>query len=127
MCRIYGYFGGEAIERSALHQVGRAMVYGGPDAQTLWTGDSCALGSNRLAIQGIADGDQPFLRGELACVFNGEIYNHAELRAELARQGARFDGECDGNVILPLYERYGDDFIFRLEGMFAIAIVDRRD
>jgi asparagine synthase (glutamine-hydrolysing) len=127
MCRIYGYFGGEAIDRSALHQVGRAMVYGGPDAQTLWTGDSCALGSNRLAIQGIADGGQPFLRGELACVFNGEIYNHAELRAELARQGARFDGECDGNVILPLYERYGDDFISRLEGMFAIAIVDRRD
>jgi asparagine synthase (glutamine-hydrolysing) len=126
MCRIHGYFGGEPVDRAVLHRVSRAMLHGGPDAQTLWTGEDGALGSNRLAIQGIPDGDQPFTLGELVCVFNGEIYNHRQLRAMLADHGYRLDGDCDGNVLLPLYQLYGDAFVDRLEGMFAIAIIDRR-
>ncbi|WP_406174802.1 asparagine synthase (glutamine-hydrolyzing) [Streptomyces sp. NBC_00996] len=127
MCRIYGSFGGEPIAPDVLHTVGEAQRHGGPDARTLRTGDGWALGNNRLAVQGIAHGRQPYVLGDMTCVFNGEIYNHRELRTELAAQGHRFKGDCDGDVLLPLYERYGDAFVRRLEGMFALAIVDRRD
>lgn len=126
MCRIYGCFGGERADPDVLNAVAAAMYPGGPDEQTLHGGARWALGTNRLAIQGIGSGHQPFVRGPLCCVFNGEIYNHRQLRAELAAQGYAFDGDCDGDVLLPLYELYGDAFTSRLEGMFAIALVDER-
>ncbi|MFD5782217.1 asparagine synthase (glutamine-hydrolyzing) [Streptomyces sp. NPDC126933] len=126
MCRIYGYFDGETVDRDVLHAVAQGMRHGGPDEQTVHVGDAWALGNNRLAVQGIAHGHQPYVLGDMTCVFNGEIYNHRELRAELASHGYRFEGDCDGDVLLPLYELHGDAFVKRLEGMFAIAIVDRR-
>ncbi|MFE7753133.1 asparagine synthase (glutamine-hydrolyzing) [Streptomyces sp. NPDC057428] len=127
MCRIHGCFGGETAGREVLDAVSGAMIEGGPDAQSVRRGNGWALGNNRLAIQGIASGDQPFVRGALCCVFNGEIYNHRQLRAELATHGYSFEGDCDGDVLLPLYELYGDTFTSRLEGMFAIAVVDERE
>lgn len=127
MCRIYGCFGGERADPEVLSAVAAAMYAGGPDEQTVRRGDGWALGNNRLAIQGIESGHQPFVRDSLCCVFNGEIYNHRQLRAELASQGYAFDGDCDGDVLLPLYELYGDAFTSRLEGMFAIALVDERN
>ncbi len=126
MCRIYGCFGGERAAPGVLDAVAAAMVPGGPDEQTRRAGDGWALGANRLAIQGVDSGHQPFVRGRLTCVFNGEIYNHRQLRAELRAAGYSFGGDCDGEVLLPLYERYGDAFVSRLEGMFAIALVDER-
>ncbi|MGW2644084.1 asparagine synthase (glutamine-hydrolyzing) [Streptomyces sp. NPDC001393] len=128
MCRIHGCFGvpvGDR-DRAVLTSVSAGQVHGGPDAQTLKLGPTWALGNNRLAIQGVAGGNQPFERPGLTCVFNGEIYNHAALRAELAGHGYRFEGTCDGDVLLPLYELHGDAFVSRLEGMYAIAIVDER-
>jgi asparagine synthase (glutamine-hydrolysing) len=110
-----------------LRQVSIGMLHGGPDAQTVATGPQWALGNNRLAIQGIRGGRQPFELERMHCVFNGEIYNHRILRAELEAFGEYFDDDCDGNVILPLYRRYGDAFVRRLEGMYAIAIVDVRE
>ncbi|MET9963709.1 asparagine synthase (glutamine-hydrolyzing) [Streptomyces sp. NPDC006326] len=127
MCRIYGCFGGEPFGRDVLDAVADAMREGGPDEQTAGLGDGWALGNNRLAIQGIAHGHQPFVRGRLTCVFNGEIYNHRRLRRELSAHGYTFEGDCDGDVLLPLYELYGDAFVSRLEGMFAIAVVDGRE
>ncbi|WP_041820204.1 asparagine synthase (glutamine-hydrolyzing) [Streptomyces davaonensis] len=127
MCRIYGCFGGERAESDVLDAVAAAMLPGGPDEQTRRDGDGWTLGTNRLAIQGVDSGHQPFARGQLTCVFNGEIYNHRQLRTELAARGYAFDdGHCDGDVLLPLYELYGDAFTARLEGMFAIALVDER-
>ncbi|WP_263168282.1 asparagine synthase (glutamine-hydrolyzing) [Streptomyces sp. SCSIO ZS0520] len=126
MCRIYGHLDGPHLGPKALRAVGGAMREGGPDAQTTGLGERWALGSNRLAVQGIAHGSQPYRRPGLTCVFNGEIYNHRELRAELRAQGHLFEGDCDGDVLLPLYERHGEDFVSRLEGMFAIALVDER-
>ncbi|MCQ0025560.1 asparagine synthase (glutamine-hydrolyzing) [Streptomyces somaliensis DSM 40738] len=127
MCRVYGSFGGETPRRDVLDRVAGAMRSGGPDEQTVRLGDGWALGNNRLAIQGVAHGHQPFARDGLCCVFNGEIYNHRQLRAELAAEGYSFEGDCDGDVLLPLYELYGDAFVSRLEGMYAVAIVDRRE
>ncbi|NKI40902.1 asparagine synthase (glutamine-hydrolyzing) [Streptomyces physcomitrii] len=126
MCRIYGHLGGAHPGPDVLRAVGAAMREGGPDAQTTGLGARWSLGSNRLAVQGIAHGAQPYRRPGLTCVFNGEIYNHRELRAELRALGHAFEGDCDGDVLLPLYERHGEDFVSRLEGMFAIALVDER-
>jgi asparagine synthase (glutamine-hydrolysing) len=126
MCRIHGYFGGDPIAPDILRAVADDMIHGGPDAQTVGTGASWALGNNRLAIQGVAHGRQPFVLGDLTCVFNGEIYNHRRLRDQLAARGYAFTGECDGDVLLPLYELHGDAFVDHLEGMFAVAIVDQR-
>ncbi|MCZ7430714.1 asparagine synthase (glutamine-hydrolyzing) [Streptomyces sp. WMMC1477] len=126
MCRIYGSFGGPTPGPEVLERVADAMRPGGPDAQSLRRGDGWSLGTNRLAIQGVDHGEQPFERGALSCVFNGEIYNHRRLRAELSAQGYAFEGDCDGDVLLPLYELYGEAFVSRLEGMYAIAVADRR-
>ncbi|WP_324784261.1 asparagine synthase (glutamine-hydrolyzing) [Streptomyces sp. H51] len=127
MCRIYGCFGGERADPHVLEAVAAAMLPGGPDEQTVLRSDGWALGTDRLAIQGIDSGRQPFRLGPLTCVFNGEIYNHRQLRAELAAHGYSFDGDCDGDVLLPLYELHGDAFTSRLEGMFALALVDERE
>ncbi|MEV6138200.1 asparagine synthase (glutamine-hydrolyzing) [Nocardia sp. NPDC051990] len=127
MCRIHGYLGGAPVEQAALTAVAQAQRHGGPDAQTMHVGAGWALGSNRLAVQGVDHGRQPYRFGPgLMCVFNGEIYNHVALRGQLAGDGFRFEGTCDGDVVLPLYERYGNEFVAHLEGMFAIAIVDSR-
>lgn len=128
MCRIYGYLGGGPVPPSRLEAVAGAQLSGGPDAQTVHLQSDWALGNNRLAVQGIGAGAgvQPFRLGRLSCVFNGEIYNHRELRAELAAAGYSFAGDCDGDVLLPLYERHGADFVHRLQGMFAIALIDER-
>ncbi len=127
MCRIYGYLGSTA-DATMLEAAGDAQLSGGPDQQRHVTGTEWGLGCNRLAIQGPASGTQPF--GNAArtvhAVFNGEIYNFRAVRAELARHGVRVDGDSDGSVIVPYYEMYGDRFTERLEGMFAIAIMDLR-
>lgn len=127
MCRIFGQLGQIPVNEAALRQTALAMKHGGPDRQSYETGNGWAIGNNRLAIQGIHGGDQPFTNHNgLYAVHNGEIYNHNQLRAQLAQQGFSFPDTCDGNVILPLFEIYGPEFIRQLDGMFAIAIIDAR-
>ncbi len=124
MCRIFGYIGSAKLDKEHLQKVSREQLSGGPDAQTFCIRENWSLGSNRLAIQGIDGGAQPYHLDKLTCVFNGEIYNHKALRTSLKRYGYNFSDHCDGNIILPLYQHYGDEFVRLLEGMFAIAIVD---
>lgn len=127
MCRIFGQLGFQDIEEKILQRVALAMRHGGPDRQNYMTGKTWAIGSDRLAIQGIAGGDQPYAEHKgLYVVFNGEIYNHRQLRQDLKTRGFSFSDDCDGNVIAPLFLLYGVDFVRHLEGMFAIAIVDER-
>ncbi len=127
MCRIFGQLGQIPVTEAALRQTAIAMKHGGPDRQSYETGTGWALGNNRLAIQGIDGGDQPFInRNGLYAVLNGEIYNHNQLRAQLVQQGFSFPDTCDGNVILPLFEIYGPEFVKQLDGMFALAIIDAR-
>lgn len=126
MCRVTGYFG-EAGESSAeLLASVMAQRHGGPDDQTVLVGSGWGLGCCRLSQLDFEHGGQPYRLGDITAVFNGEIYNHNRLRIQLERRGYRFDGECDGNVIVALYLEYGEAFIDHLDGMFAIAIVDER-
>ncbi|MFF7359456.1 asparagine synthase (glutamine-hydrolyzing) [Streptomyces sp. NPDC008125] len=126
MCRIFGHFDAQ-VSRHELRTVAAVQQHGGPDAQSCAVGAGWALGANRLAITDPSGGAQPYRLGpHLAVVFNGEIYNHAQLRARLAALGHRFDDSCDGSVLPALYAEYGPDFTQHLDGMYAIAVVDLR-
>jgi asparagine synthase (glutamine-hydrolysing) len=102
----------------------------GPDAEGVWSDPAAGvyLGHRRLSIVDIGGGVQPMWTadGELGIVFNGEIYNHLELRAELEREGHRFlSDHSDTEVLLHGYRAWGPGFVSRLNGMWAFALYDR--
>ncbi|MFD0384016.1 asparagine synthase (glutamine-hydrolyzing) [Streptomyces stramineus] len=126
MCRIFGHFDAEATPHE-LKAVAAMQRHGGPDAQTQVLGSGWALGNNRLAIMDLDGGDQPYTLGkDIIVVFNGEIYNHQELRHKLAARGHHFADSCDGSVIPALYAEYGEAFPEHLDGMYSVAVVDLR-
>nr|WSW44642.1 asparagine synthase (glutamine-hydrolyzing) [Streptomyces sp. NBC_01001] len=126
MCRIHGHFNAGMTPHD-LRTVAAVQRHGGPDAQSNAYGPGWALGSNRLAITDPGGGDQPYRLGDsITVVFNGEIYNHDELRRDLAARGHAFRDRCDGAVIPALYLEYGLDFTEHLDGMYAIAVMDTR-
>lgn len=125
MCRIFGSIGRREISPSILKKVAQRQLHGGPDYQNFTVNPGWSLGINRLAIQGLDGGLQPFsLRNQIYAVFNGEIYNHRELKKLLNERGYAIEDNCDGAIILPMYLEYGEDFVRFLDGMFAIAIYD---
>jgi asparagine synthase (glutamine-hydrolysing) len=106
-----------------------ALEHRGPDDRGSFVDASVALGMARLAILDTSmAGHQPMSSddGRIVLVYNGEVYNFQEERRALEAQGVRFASTSDTEVVLRLYERYGDDFLLRLRGMFALAIYDRR-
>lgn len=110
----------------------QAMIHRGPDDQGLFTGRagslSATLGHRRLSIIDLEDGHQPIDNEDKSkvIVFNGEIYNFRQLRAELENKGHRFTTHSDTEVILHLYEDYGEKCLEYLRGAFAFAIWDNR-
>jgi asparagine synthase (glutamine-hydrolysing) len=104
------------------------MHHRGPDGEGLWVEGETGLGMRRLAIVDVAGGQQPLCSedGAVKVVFNGEIYNHGELRAGLAQRGHVFASETDGEIIPHLYEEYGPAFVEQLDGIFAFGLWDRR-
>ena len=104
------------------------IIHRGPDEQGTYISGSVGLGMRRLSIIDLTTGSQPIFNEDrtVAVVFNGEIYNFQELRADLIRRGHRFITDGDTEVIVHLYEDYGVDFVDHLNGMFAIALWDRR-
>jgi asparagine synthase (glutamine-hydrolysing) len=106
-----------------------AMRTRGPDGAGSWWSDDgrCGFAHRRLSIVDLSDrASQPMISadGSLVIVFNGEIYNHPELRRDLEQQGAVFRTTSDTEVLLHLYSRYGAEMVHRLRGMFAFAIWD---
>src|SRR4051794_6530112 len=135
MCGIAALFayGDDAppVRREELEAINERMRPRGPDAGGIWISDDRRVGlaSRRLAIIDLSpEGDQPLMdtSGELMIVFNGEIYNHRELRARLERGGARFHSSSDTEVLLQLYRAHGADMVELLRGMFAFCIWDKR-
>ena len=128
MCGIAGFTGQGDI--GILGRMTAAIQHRGPDSEGLWHEEKAGvfLGFRRLAIIDLADGAQPMWTrdGQLGVVFNGEIYNHAELRAELSALGHQFTTDhSDTEVLLHAYRAWGDAFVERLNGMWAFVIYDR--
>jgi asparagine synthase (glutamine-hydrolysing) len=131
MCGLVGHFDLERKGRVREEPIRRMMdrlVHRGPDSSGSFVEPDCGLGFRRLSIIDLAGGDQPMYNedGSLVLVCNGEIYNHLELRRELAEQGHTFRSRCDVEVILHLYEQHGVECVTRLNGQFAFALYDRR-
>src|SRR5689334_9773892 len=126
MCGIYGMIGAAAT--SAAAPMGATLVHRGPDADGMSARAGGMLGCRRLAIVDVAGGSQPVAdeSGDVLAVCNGEIYNHAALRAELASRGHVFRSHSDAEVLPHLYEEHGIGFLDRLDGMFAVALWDAR-
>ncbi len=129
MCGICGLLGSDAPDRALVEAMNAAIVHRGPDHGAVAPYGRCVLGYRRLAIVDLVTGDQPVANesGEVAAVFNGEIYNFGELRAELEAKGHEIRGTGDSPLIPHAYEEWGLDFVRRLDGMFAIALWDRRN
>jgi len=127
MCGIAGFTGPR--DDAALHAMVRALHHRGPDDHGVWVSESASLGMARLAVLDLtAAGHQPMATEDRAIhiVYNGEVYNFADERRALEAVGVRFRSTSDTEVVLRLYERYGEDFLVRLRGMFALGIWDRR-
>jgi len=130
MCGIAGHCGSFAPER--LAQASRLQAHRGPDADGIWfdSGAGIGLAHRRLSILDLSSaGAQPMVSddGSVVLVFNGEIYNFLELRAELEAGGHHFRGHSDTEVLLHLYLAHGEQMLGRLNGIFAFALWDKSD
>jgi asparagine synthase (glutamine-hydrolysing) len=127
VCGIAGFIGaaGDAgADRQLLERMLALLAHRGPDGSGIHLENGIGLAHVRLSIIDPAGGEQPMRRGPVVVSFNGEIFNYIELRAELRRLGHVFRTDSDTEVILHLYERYGDRFVEYLNGQFAIALWD---
>jgi asparagine synthase (glutamine-hydrolysing) len=125
MCGILGYTHvRKRLPRGVLDAALNALMHRGPDHPGRFSTDLVSLGATRLRILDLESGDQPLISpdGDVIIVFNGEIFNHHELRLELEALGARFETRCDTEVVLHAFLRWGSDCFARLSGMFGIAI-----
>jgi len=131
MCGIAGIFHLETakpVDPSRVRTMLDRMPHRGPDGSGVWTAPGVGLGHLRLSIIDLAAGAQPMLTEDesLAVVFNGEIYNFADLRAELEEKGHVFRTHSDTEVILHGYRQWGEACVERFHGMFAFALFDAR-
>ncbi len=130
MCGICGRlnFDGRPVEPDEITAMRDVMVHRGPDGEGLHVDGPIGLGHRRLSIIDLAGGHQPLANedGTVTIVFNGEIYNFAELRRGLVDRGHVMATRSDTEVIVHLYEELGDRCVERLRGMFAFAIWDSR-
>jgi asparagine synthase (glutamine-hydrolysing) len=118
------------VEPKLVVKMRDAIIHRGPDEEGIWLSENRAVGfgTRRLKIIDLVGGQQPMASedGAFVIAYNGEVYNHQSLRAELERSGRRFNTRCDTEVVLASYEAYGDDCLARLDGMFAFALWDQR-
>jgi asparagine synthase (glutamine-hydrolysing) len=130
MCGIVGIYdtlGRSTIDRELLAQMNNAQIHRGPDGEGIHTEPGIGLGHRRLSIIDLTGGRQPLFNedGSVVVVYNGEIYNFAELTEELKGLGHLFRSRCDTEVIVHAWEEWGAACVERFRGMFAFAVWDR--
>jgi asparagine synthase (glutamine-hydrolysing) len=122
MCGIAGFtHSRRAAEAGRMAAITRSITHRGPDQQGVWESEHVSLGAVRLKIIDLEHGAQPMISGDAVLVFNGEIYNHAELRRELQELGHRFESRCDTEVVLRAFLEWDLESFRKLRGMFAAA------
>lgn len=127
MCGICGFAGNSNFnEKEVLERMNNSIFHRGPDEDGFFQDDEVGLAMRRLSILDLEHGTQPIFneKGNVCTVYNGEIYNYQELKADLTSKGYHFKTSVDTEVIVYLYEEYGEDFAKYLRGMFALAVWD---
>src|SRR5881392_2994235 len=129
MCGIAGQFNflrREPVERETIARMARSIAHRGPDDEGHFFSGSVGLGFRRLSIIDLAGGHQPMSDTEetVGVIFNGEIYNFPELRAELEQRDHQFRTRSDTEVIVHGYKEWGTEVFNHLNGMFGVAIWD---
>jgi asparagine synthase (glutamine-hydrolysing) len=116
------------VPAGVLRNMAQAIVHRGPDEDGFFEGPGLALASRRLSIVGLFDGRQPISNEDeqVTVVFNGELFDYPEAKAELAARGHQFRTHCDTELLPHLWEDHGEDMLTRLRGQFAIALLDQR-
>ena len=131
MCGIVGFVNSNSktASRELLEAMNRCIVHRGPDEDGFFLKENVALAMRRLAIIDLKGGQQPIFNEDKtkAIVYNGEIYNFRELKADLEKRGHKFYTNCDTEVIVHLYDEFGAECVSYLRGMFAFAIWDETD
>jgi asparagine synthase (glutamine-hydrolysing) len=132
ICGIARFSDGFALDRELVERMRDSMVHRGPDDRGSWVAEDgrVALGHRRLSIVDLSPaGRGPMCNedGTVWITYNGEVYNHAELRRELEAKGHRYRSDTDTETIVHLYEEEGPEALKRLRGMFALAIWDARN
>jgi asparagine synthase (glutamine-hydrolysing) len=131
MCGICGKINfqkDQPVEGRLIEAMCAQLRHRGPDDQGIYLDNNVGMGMRRLSIIDLSTGKQPISNedGFVWVVFNGEIYNFLELKRELKSRGHYFYTNTDTEVLIHLYEDYGPDFVSQLNGMFAIALWDKR-
>jgi len=132
MCGICGIinFNEQTVQESRLRQMMKIMKHRGPDDEGVFLEPNIGLGFVRLSIIDLSQsGHQPRVSpdGNYVIVFNGEIFNYIEIREDLIREGVTFETQTDTEVLLNAYIHWGEDCFHRFNGMWAVAIYNRRD
>jgi asparagine synthase (glutamine-hydrolysing) len=131
MCGIAGFVTVQpgAGSNAVLARMTARIRHRGPDAEGFYSDAHAFLGHRRLSIVDLATGQQPMTQetGDLFLIYNGEIFNHADLRPELERAGHRYHSRSDTETILHAWEQYGPACLERFRGMFAFALWDARN
>ena len=131
MCGIAGFVSSEGLPPDAdviATRMRDVIIHRGPDEAGLYCDTYAALAHRRLSIVDLSTGQQPLANddGQVRVIFNGEIYNHKDIRRELEQLGHRYRTKSDTETIVHAYEQWGDDAVDRFRGMFAFAIWDFR-
>lgn len=130
MCGIAGIvsYSHERVDSSVVKRMIRIMRHRGPDDEGIFSGQHAILGHVRLSIIDVTGSKQPLSNenGDVWVTFNGEIYNYRQIRKKLTDKGHCFKTEGDTEILVHLYEEYGQEMISHLQGMFAFAIWDKQ-
>ena len=129
MCGFCGFTGQIASPEEILESMKNKIIHRGPDSDGSHLDDGIAMGFRRLSFVDLEGGSQPIYNEtrDMVITFNGEIYNHRELREELEAKGHVMGSRADTEVLIHGYEEWGEELLQKLRGMFAFVIWDKKN
>lgn len=127
MCGIVGFISSKGEKGKIIKKMTDKLIHRGPDEEGFYIDENIALGHRRLSIIDLDNGKQPISNKNFVVIFNGEIYNYMELKAELIEKNHKFETDSDTEVLLHGYEEWGNHLPEKLRGMFAFAIWDKEN
>ncbi|HDZ00170.1 MAG TPA: asparagine synthase (glutamine-hydrolyzing) [Nitrospirae bacterium] len=129
ICGIYNFNKNKPVSNNTLDNMNNALAHRGPDEAGLYIDAFIGLGHRRLSIIDIQNGKQPMSNenSTIWVTYNGEIYNHKELKDSLLKKGHEFKTDCDTEVIVHAFEEYGTESVLKFNGMFSFAIWDSKN